>query len=410
MLTSGCTNAVLIANGGNELKVGQAEAGKRSANIEANGDSVTRVPLLDLRIQYAQIKDEIKEAIDGVLESQRFILGPEVEALEREVADYCGCRQAVGVSSGTDALLVSLMALGIGPGDEVITTPFSFFATAGAILRVGARPVFADIDPDTFNLNPDLVLQALGPKTKALMPVHLFGQCADMDPLIEIARDHKLLIIEDAAQAIGAEYAGRRAGSMGTVGCFSFFPSKNLGAFGDGGMITTDDAELAEKVKILRNQGAEPKYFHKVIGGNFRLDALQAAVLRVKLRYLDSWSEKRRANAAYYSNRFLELWPTEAKVVPPKIRQERHIFNQYVIRTKDRDGLRAFLSRNGIDTEIYYPLSLHQQECVSRFISGQASFPVSEEASRTVLALPIYPELTDLQKSYIVSKIKEFFG
>ncbi|MFH1115040.1 MAG: DegT/DnrJ/EryC1/StrS family aminotransferase [Pseudomonadota bacterium] len=370
---------------------------------------MNRVPLLDLRIQYAQIKDEIKEAVDRVLDSQRFILGPEVEALEREIADYAGCRHAVGVSSGTDALLVSLMALGIGEGDEVITTPFSFFATAGAVLRVGATPVFVDIDPDTFNVNPDLVPRAVGPRTKALMPVHLFGQCADMDPLMEIAAKHGLHIIEDAAQAVGSEYKGRRAGSMGIAGCFSFFPSKNLGAFGDGGMVTTNDADLAEKIKILRNQGAEPKYYHKVIGGNFRLDALQAAVLRVKLKYLDGWSDMRHANAAFYTSKFREMWPEKPRVVPPSIRRERHIFNQYVIRTQDRDGLRDFLSRNGIDTEIYYPQPLNRQECVTDLVDAHASFPVSDEAARTVLALPIFPELTEQQKIYIVSKIKEFF-
>ncbi|MDQ7784871.1 MAG: DegT/DnrJ/EryC1/StrS family aminotransferase [Desulfomonilaceae bacterium] len=391
------------------MKVGREQAGKEFVEDRSDGEHVTHVPLLDLRMQYARIKDEVREAMDRVLESQRFILGPEVEALEKEVAEYSGCRWAVGVSSGTDALLVSLMALGIGPGDEVVTTPFSFFATAGAIVRLGARPVFVDIDPGTFNINPELAAAAVGSRTKALMPVHLFGQCADMDPLMEIARRHGLHIIEDAAQAIGAEYSGKRAGSMGTAGCFSFFPSKNLGAFGDGGMVTTNDADLAEKIKILRNQGAEPKYYHKVLGGNFRLDALQAAVLRVKLKHLDGWTEMRRANAAFYTSGLRDLWPGEPKVVPPPIRHERHIFNQYVIRTGDRDGLRDFLSRNGIDTEIYYPQALHKQQCLAHVISPHASFPVSEEASGSVLALPIYPELTDPQKSYIISKIKEFF-
>lgn len=389
------------------MKVGPGEAGSATLGNRRDEAPITSVPLLDLKIQYAAIKDEIETAVHEVIESQRFILGPEVEALEQEVAEYCGCRHAVGVSSGTDAILATLMALGVSPGDEVITTPFTFFATAGSIVRLGATPVFVDIEPDTFNIDPQHLEQAVGPKTKALMPVHLFGQCAEMDPILEVADKHGLPVVEDAAQAIGAEYKGRRAGSMGTAGCFSFFPSKNLGAFGDGGMVTTNDAQLAEQLRILRNQGAQPKYHHAVIGGNFRLAAIQAAVLRVKLKHLDSWSEQRHANASFYSSRLLDLWPDGSKVTPPKIRHERHIFNQYVIRTTERDSLKEFLHAHGVATEIYYPKSLHQQECMTGSIS-RVSLPVSEEASRSVLALPIYPELTDRQKDYVVSKIKEF--
>ncbi len=371
---------------------------------------VNAVPLLDLKIQYLSIKDEVREAIDRVLESQQFILGPEVEALEREIAEYCGCRFAVGVSSGTDALLVALMALGVSSGDEVVTTPFTFFATVGSILRVGAVPVFADIDPVTFNIDPREVGKAITSKTKAIMPVHLFGQSADMGPILAMAEDHGLAVIEDAAQAIGAEYKGKRAGSTGAVGCFSFFPSKNLGAFGDGGISTTNDEQLAEKMKIIRNQGSKPKYFHKVVGGNFRLDALQAAVLRVKLKHLDSWSEERRANAAYYTRRFEELGILHEKLTPPPVAFERHVYNQYVIRAENRDGLKDFLTSRGIATEIYYPLALHLQECVKDPSYREGEFPISEEAARSVLALPIYPELSLEQKEYVVSTIAEFYG
>jgi dTDP-4-amino-4,6-dideoxygalactose transaminase len=391
------------------VKVGPGEAGNTSTENQPVGDGVRRVPLLDLKIQYSAIEDEVKEAVERVMKSQMFILGPEVESLEHEVAEYCGSKYAVGVSSGTDALLASLMALGVSAGDEVITTPFSFFATVGAILRVGAKAVFVDIEEDTFNISPDQVEKAIGPRTKALMPVHLFGQCAEMDPLLEIARRHGIAVIEDAAQAIGAEYKGRRAGSMGTFGCFSFFPSKNLGAFGDGGMVTTNDRDLAEKIKILRNQGSEPKYHHKVIGGNFRLDAIQAAVLRVKLKYLDQWSEKRHSNASFYTTGLREPWALDARISPPRIKHERHIFNQYVIRVEERDRLRDYLQHNGVATEIYYPKSLHHQECVVGVLDGQGPYPVSEEASEHVLALPIYPELTDNEKEYVLTTIKGFY-
>lgn len=370
---------------------------------------INKVPLLDLRGQYAAIKEEVAEAMSRVTESQQFILGPEVEALEREIAQYCGCEYAVGVSSGTDALLAALMALGISTGDEVITTPFSFFATAGSILRVGATVVFTDIEPHTFNMDPEKVAAAITPRTRAIIPVHLFGQSADMGPIMEIAGKHSLAVIEDAAQAIGSEYFGKRVGGIGTVGCFSFFPSKNLGAFGDGGIVTTNDPELAQRMKVIRNQGANPKYFHSVLGGNFRLDAIQAAVLRVKLRYLDSWTEMRRANAEFYTRRLLELGLAENRVVPPKVVFERHVHNQYVILAEDRDGLRAFLNDNGVATEIYYPKCLHLQDCVMDGRYSKGDFPVSEEAAGRVLALPIFPELSVDQKEYVVSKIWEFY-
>jgi dTDP-4-amino-4,6-dideoxygalactose transaminase len=371
--------------------------------------TITGVPLLDLKLQYQSIKDEIRDAIDRVIESQMFILGPEVQALENEVAAYCGCKHAIGVTSGTDALLVSMTALGIGPGDEVITSPFTFFATVGSILRLGADVVFADIDPTTFNLSPDEVARRVGPRTKAIVPVHLFGQCADMDPLMELGRDRGIPLIEDAAQAIGAEYKGRRAGSMGTLGCFSFFPSKNLGAFGDGGMITTNDSDLADRIRVIRNQGAKPKYYHKTVGGNFRLAALQAAVLRVKLKYLDEWHDKRRANAGFYTQRLKESGVADSFVIPPRIVNEKHIFNQYVLRAHKRDGLRAFLQEKGVATEVYYPLPIHLQECLDGRGFSQGDFPISEAACEEVVALPIFPELTTDLKSYVVERIGEFY-
>ena len=299
---------------------------------------VTSVPLLDLVAQYRTIQKEIEPVILSVLASQRFIMGPEVEGLEKEVAAYCGARFAVGVSSGTDALLLALMAFNIGPGDEVITSPYTFFATAGAIHRLGARPVFVDVEPDTLNLDPRLIAAAVTPRTKAIIPVHLYGQCADMDPINAIARQHGLKVIEDAAQAIGAEYKGRRAGVLGDVGCFSFFPSKNLGGIADGGMVTTEDPALFERMRILRVHGMEPKYYHKWVGGNFRLDAINAAALRIKLRHLDTWTEGRRKNAALYGRLFAEAGLAGAELTLPAIKQSRHIFNQYVIRAKDRDG------------------------------------------------------------------------
>lgn len=367
------------------------------------------VPLLDLKAQYATIRDEVRRAIDEVCDSQHFILGPRVEALEKEVAAYCGCAHGIGVSSGTDALLVALMALDIKAGDEVVTTPYSFFATAGVIARLGAKPVFVDIDPRTYNINPDRIAPVITPKTKAIMPVHLFGQCADMDPILDIARQHGLPVIEDAAQALGAEYKGRRAGSMGAMGCFSFFPSKNLGGFGDGGMVVTHDAALAERVRVLRVHGSKPKYYHNFVGGNFRLDALQAAVLSVKLPHLDAWTRKRRQNAAFYDQALagsevgtpLAAWKDAGDA-------HHHIYNQYTIRSAHRDRLQSHLKAAGIGTEVYYPVPLHLQKCFDYLGYRQGDFPESERAALESLALPIYPELTREQLAYVVAKVKEF--
>jgi dTDP-4-amino-4,6-dideoxygalactose transaminase len=356
-----------------------------------------KVPLLDLRAQYSSIKKEIIAAVTEVLDSQVCIGGPKVAELEREIARISDCKFAVGVSSGTDALLCSLMALSIGQGDEVITTPFSFFATAGCIARVGARPVFVDIDPKTYNIDPDLIEAAVTPRTKAIIPVHLFGQMADMDSIMEIAKRHGLFVIEDAAQSISATYKGRKAGSIGTIGCFSFFPSKNLGAAGDGGMIVTQDEKLYERMSILRSHGAKPKYYHKYIGGNFRLDPIQAAILLVKLRYLDSWSEGRRRNASLYNDLF-----AETPVGTPYIRPDcMSIFNQYVVNLNNRDDVLQALKEAGISTEVYYPLPLHLQECFSPVVPRGARFPISEHAAKHVLALPIYPELTAEMIHYV---------
>ena len=368
------------------------------------------VPLLDLKPQYEALREEIQTAIQRVVESQRFINGPEVTALEEEVADYCGADHCVGVSSGSDALLVALMALNIGPGDEVITTPYTFFATVGAIRRVGATPVFADIDPVTYNIDPEHIAQCITSRTRAVIPVHLYGQCADMEPILALAEEHNFVVIEDAAQAIGSEYRGQRAGAMGTIGCFSFFPSKNLGAFGDGGAVTTNHPQLAQRIRILRNHGANPKYYHQFVGGNFRLDAIQAAVLRVKLRHLDAWTAGRQQNAAYYNNAFDALNLPADVLSTPAVVQDRHIFNQYVLRVNNRDALKDHLTRNGIGCEIYYPLSLHMQECFAELGYQAGDFPHSEQAAAETLAIPIYPELTDDQKQRVVQGIGEFYG
>lgn len=370
------------------------------------------VPLLNLKAQYAAIRDEVQEAMGRVLDSQMFILGPEVAALEEEIAAYSGCSYGVGVSSGTDALLVSLMAIGIQPGDEVITTPYTFFATAGSIARLGARPVFVDIDPGTFNIDVQGLDAAVSERTLAVMPVHLFGQVADMDPIMEFARRHQLRVIEDAAQAIGSEYKGRRAGSIGDVGCFSFFPSKNLGAFGDGGMVTTNDPDLADRLRLLRNHGARPKYVHRAVGGNFRLDALQAAVVRAKLPHLDEWTAARQRNSALYRQHL-----TEAKLaveggpvtLPLELSDRRHIYNQFVIRCDQRNELAAHLKANGIGSEIYYPLSLHLQECFEGLGIREGDHPQSEQATSESLALPIYPELTSPMIERVVSCIGDFY-
>jgi dTDP-4-amino-4,6-dideoxygalactose transaminase len=365
------------------------------------------IPLLDLKAQYAPIREEIRAAIDRVADAQYFIGGPEVEGLEREVAEYSQCQYGIGVTSGTDALLVALMAIDIKPGDEVITTPYSFFATAGSIYRLGALPVFVDISPSDYNIRPDLIDAAVTDRTRAIIPVHLYGQMADMDPITEIARRHNLVIIEDAAQAIGAEYKGRRAGSIGHFGCFSFFPSKNLGGFGDGGMITTNDAALAHKAKLLRNHGAEPKYYHKLVGGNFRLDALQAAILRVKLKYLDGWTAGRQRNAERYRRLFVEGGLTSANIVLPiEAPKRRHIYNQFVIRTDRRDAVITMLKDRKIGHEIYYPVPLHLQECFAACSYRPGDLPDSEQAARETLALPIYPELTEDMQAAVVDAVK----
>lgn len=362
------------------------------------------VPLLDLKAQYKAIKPEIDAAIAEVMESQHFILGPKVEQLEKAVADYSKCSHAIGVSSGSDALLACLMAEDIGTGDEVITTPYSFFATAGAISRLGAIPVFVDIDPATYNLDVSQVSSKVTPKTRAIIPVHLYGQMADMDPVMQIAAEHDLVVIEDAAQAIGAEYKGRRAGSIGHYGCFSFFPSKNLGGAGDGGMIVTNDAQRGEKVRCLRGHGAKPKYYHKLVGGNFRLDALQAAVVSAKLPHLDDWTAARQRNAKKYDQLFSKA---DLPVGLPAVVANRHIFNQYVIRVSSRDELQANLKKNGIGTEVYYPVPLHLQECFAYLGYRAGAFPESERAAKQTLALPVHPELTDAQARFVVDCVCE---
>jgi len=374
------------------------------------------VPLLDLKTQYALIKKDIVPVVNEVLDSQYFILGPKVEEFERNVAAYSKAGWGVGVSSGTDAILVSLMALDIKPGDEVITTAFTFFATAGTISRMCARPVFVDIDPVTFNIDPRKIERAVTRKTRAIIPVHLFGQCADMDAILEVARRHQLAVVEDAAQSIGAEYKGRRAGAMGELGIFSFFPSKNLGGFGDAGMVVTNDRTLAEKVKVLRMHGEQARYTHRSVGGNFRIDALQAAVLNAKLPHLDGWSAGRRENAAYYNRRFQESGLTERGVVKTPAAayasggdRNHHIYNQYTLRVKDRDGLMKHLKDQGVGAAIYYPLPMHLQECFKDLGYRAGELPVTEQAAAEVLSIPIYPELTAGQKDYVVETIKSYY-
>jgi dTDP-4-amino-4,6-dideoxygalactose transaminase len=367
------------------------------------------VPLLDLKPQYAAIRDEVRAAIDRVVETQHFILGPEVSALEEEIAAYCGAAHAIGVSSGTDALLVALMALDIGPGDEVVTTPFSFFATASVIARLGARPVFVDIDPATFNLDAAAAVAALGARTRAVIPVHLFGRCADMDALLAACADRRIPVIEDAAQAIGAtDSHGRAAGSIAEIGCFSFFPTKNLGAFGEGGLVTARDADVAHRITLLRAHGMEPRYFHRWLGGNFRLDAIQAAVLRVKLRHLAAWTESRRENARRYRALFEAASVEEGQVILPED-VPGHVYNQFVIRVRDRDALRAHLAGCGIGTEVYYPVPLHLQEALAGLGYGPGDFPAAETAAGEVLALPIYPELGADAQQVVVDAVSAFY-
>ncbi len=388
-------------------------------------NAVSNVPLLDLKAQYASIRSEIESVIREVCDTQYFVMGPKVAELEAKIAEYSNATHGIGVSSGTDALLVALMALDIGPGDEVITTPFTFFATGGTVARLGARPIFCDIDPGSFNLSPEEVRRFLEQETtfspngtvnkstggmvRAIMPVHLFGQMVDMQALMAIAAEYGLKVIEDAAQAIGSEDGdGRRAGSIGDIGCFSFFPSKNLGAFGDGGMCVTNDAELAERLRVLRVHGGKPKYYHAVIGGNFRLDAIQAAVLLVKLKYLDEWTSGRQANAGAYDK--LLAGAPGALTTPLTRRGVRHIFNQYTVRAGDRDGLQQYLVNKNIGTEIYYPVPLHLQTCFAYLGCKEGDYPHAEAAARTVLSIPIYPELSTEQMQYVAESCLEFIS
>jgi dTDP-4-amino-4,6-dideoxygalactose transaminase len=363
------------------------------------------VPLLDLKAQYLSIKPTIDAAVAEVLESQHFILGSKVEECENAIAEYSKCSYAVGVSSGSDALLACLMAENIGAGDEVITTPYSFFATAGAIARLGATPVFVDINPQTYNLDVSAILSKVTSKTRAIIPVHLYGQMADMDPVMKVADEYGLIVIEDAAQAIGSEYKGRRAGSIGHYGCFSFFPSKNLGGAGDGGMVVTNNTDRAEKLRCLRSHGSKPKYYHKIIGGNFRLDAIQAVVVSAKLPYLDAWTAARQRNAERY-DRLLEK--ADIPITLPAVSTNRHIFNQYVIRVTKRDELQSYLKRRGVGTEVYYPVPLHLQECFAYLGHNAGAFPESERAARETVALPIHPELTEPQAHFVAQCVCEF--
>ena len=361
-----------------------------------------RVQFLDLRQQYLSIKQEIDEAVLRQVGSGNYVLGETVAQLEKKIAEYSGAAHGIGVASGTDALFLSLKACGVGPGDEVITSTYSFFASAGTIWNAGARPVFVDIDPGTFNLDVSLIKHAVTPRTKAIMPVHLFGQCANMGPVMDAATEKGLAVVEDAAQSVGAVWRGRKAGSIGTTGCFSFYPTKNLGAYGDGGMIVTSDAAVADRLRLIRVHGAKPKYFHKVVGFNSRLDALQAAILLVKLNHLDSWSERRRQNALVYDRLF-----RGSDVVVPEVREgNASIFNQYVVRVPKRDAVKEFLKTKGVDTDIYYPLPLHLQECFRELGYSKGQLPNSEKAAAESLALPIYPELTLEQQEYVASSVK----
>lgn len=366
------------------------------------------VPLLDLHAQYAPIRQALLDAVTRVCDSQRFIGGPEVEGLERELAGYLKTPHAIGMSSGTDALVAALMAINIGPGDEVITPTYSFFATAGAVARLGATPVLVDVEADTFNLDPAATIAAITPRTKAIIPVHLFGQSAELEPILAAAAPKKIAVIEDAAQAIGCMYHGKHVGSWGDIGCFSFFPSKNLGGFGDGGLATTASAELAHRLKLIRNHGMEPKYYHHMVGANFRIDALQAAVLRVKLPYLAAWSDARRANAARYRALFAEAGLTQV-TLPVEAPDRTHIYNQFVIRVPQRDALRAHLDAAGIGSEVYYPVPFHLQECFAGLGYKAGAFPVAEAAALTSLALPIYPELTEAQQAAVVTAVRNFY-
>ena len=364
-----------------------------------------KVPILDLKAQYAAIKDEINLAINQVCESQFFCLGPALAEFEEKIAEYCQSKYAIGLSSGSDALLVSLMALEIKPGDEVITSPFTFFATAGSVARLGAKPVFVDIDPDSYNIDPALIEEKITEKTRVIIPVHLFGQIARMKPIMEIAERHDLDVIEDAAQSIGATQNGKKCGNFGLCGCFSFYPTKNLGGFGDGGLVTTNDESFAEKIKTLRDHGQKPRYFYKILGGNFRLDCIQAAVLSVKLKYLDEWNDKRRQNAVLYDNFFAG---SEAK--PPQIDSNNvSIYHQYTVTVPERDRLQEYLAEKEIGSAIFYPHPLHLQECFRQLGYNKGDFPVAERLCEDVLSLPIYPELKKEQIEYVANAILEFY-
>jgi len=362
------------------------------------------VPLLDLKAQYVNLRYEVLEAVSQVLDSQHCIGGPKVAELEERIAALSNCKFAVGVSSGTDAILNSLMSLDIGDGDEVITTPFTFYATVGCIARAGARPVFVDIERNTYNIDPALLESAVTEKTKAIMPVHLFGQMANMDPIMEVANRHDLVVIEDAAQSITGTYKGRKAGSIGTVGCFSFFPSKNLGAAGDGGMVVTNNEDVYNRLRIMRNHGANPKYYHEFVGGNFRLDPIQATILLIKLPHLDAWSEARRRNAAFYDERFADTNVEIPHISPNCV----SIYNQYLIRIARRDELVDYLREVGVGCEIYYPRPMHMQECFTSLGYREGDFPQAENAAKEVLAIPVYPELTDEMKNFVVNSVLSY--
>ncbi len=365
------------------------------------------VPLFDLKRQWLEVRDDVMKAIDGVFTTQQFILGPEVAGLEAECAAYLEVKHAVGVSSGTDALLAALMALDVGPGDEVITSPFTFFATAGVIHRLGARPVFADIDPRDYNLDPARVAEAITPRTKAIIPVHLYGQAADMDALAAVAGD--IAMVEDCCQAIGTRYKGTPVGGLGVMGCYSFFPTKNLGAFGDGGLVTTNDAALGERLVDMRLHGMRPKYVHHFVGGNFRLDALQAAILRVKLPRLDGWIARRREGADHYRRLVGEAGLEGTVVLPAELPDRGHTYHQFVVRVPRRDDLRQHLSARGLGSEVYYPICLHEQECFASLGYARGAFPESERATEEVLALPIFPELTAEERERVVEGIASFY-
>ena len=379
-------------------------------NKQAEPSNIQGVPLLDLARQHGPLLEDFTESLAAVCRSGQFVLGPEVVRLEKSVAEYSQTKHAVGCASGSDALLLALMACGVGPADEVIVPSFTFFATASAVTRLGATPIFADIEPETFNVCPESVESLINPATKAIIPVHLFGQCADMDRIVEIASEAKLSVIEDAAQAIGAEFAGSRAGSMGHIGCLSFYPTKNLGGAGDGGMLTTNDDELADKLQLLRGHGMRPRYYHKEVGINSRLDSFQAAVLNVKMPYLDSWTQMRQENAARYTELFQIAGLEDVLVLPETAANRRHVWNQYVIRVPDgrRDALREHLAAAKIGSEIYYPLGLHQQACFEYLDLSYGELPETERAANEVLALPIFPELTAKEQEIVVSKIAGF--